>query len=63
MTCQGDESPIVRNSRHHNRQIDAFGMRFPVTAIMPFALRHEGANNEGQSIRQKDLQQMQNHQA
>ena len=59
MTCQGDESPIARN----NRQGAASHERRTATAINPIALQFEGVNNEGQSIRQEDLQQVQNHQA
>ena len=60
MTCQGDESPIAQN----NRQGDAHPNNgITIIAINPIALQFEGVHNEGQSIRQEDLQQMQNHQA
>ena len=59
MTCQGDASPIAQNSRPGTASREYMTGK----AKILFALRYEGVNNEGQSIRQEDLQQMQNHQA
>ncbi len=59
MTCQGDESPIAQNKGKEPHPRNGR----PATAIYQFALRYEGVTNEGQSIRQEDLQQVQNHQA
>jgi hypothetical protein len=63
MTCQGDESPIVRNNRQNNRQGTASRERETGNRDDPFALGYEGVKHEGQSIREEDLQQVQNHQA
>jgi hypothetical protein len=50
MISRGGESLIVQNKE-------------PNTAFNPIFPRYEGVNDEGQSIRQKDLQQVQNNQA
>jgi len=47
MTCHGDESPIAQN----NWQGSAPHERKTGNSDYPFALRYEGVDNEGQSIR------------